>query len=67
MTYGIENPATYKILAYALKDGISAAVAKIEKVYEFESPMHGFFNLYNLLAAIGAVDMLQTAPIERNL
>lgn len=64
MTYGIENPATYKILAYALKDGISAAVAKIEKVYEFESPMHGFFNLYNLLAAIGAVDMLQVAPME---
>jgi len=64
MTYGIENPASYKILAYALQDGISAALAKIEKVYEFESPMHGFFNLYNLLAAIGAVDMLQVAPME---
>ena len=64
MTYGIENPATYKILAYALKNGISAALAKIEKVYEFESPMHGFFNLYNLLAAMGAVDMLQVAPME---
>lgn len=64
MTYGIENPASYKILAYALQDGISAALAKIEKVYEFESPMHGFFNLYNLLAAIGAVDMLKVAPME---
>jgi len=64
MSYGIENPSTYKILAYSLKDGISAAVAKIEKVYEFESPMHGFFNLYNLLAAISAVDMLSVASME---
>lgn len=64
MSYGIEHPATYKILAYSLKEGISAAVAKIEKVYEFESPLHGFFNLYNLLAAISAVDMLGVAPME---
>lgn len=64
MSYGIEHPATYKILAYSLKEGISAAVAKIDKVYEFESPLHGFFNLYNLLAAISAVDMLGVAPME---
>lgn len=64
MSYGIEHPATYKILAYSLKEGISAAVSKIEKVYEFESPLHGFFNLYNLLAAISAVDMLGAAPME---
>lgn len=49
---GWKNPSTYKVLAYSLKDGISAAIARIEKVYEFESPMHGFFNLYNLLCAI---------------
>lgn len=64
MSYGIEHPATYKILAYSLKEGISAAVAKIEKVYDFESPLHGFFNLYNILAAISAVDMLGAAPME---
>ncbi len=64
MSYGIENPATYKVLAYSLKDGISAAVAKGNEVYEFESSMHGFFNLYNLLAAIGAVDMLEVAPMQ---
>ncbi|KFL33499.1 MULTISPECIES: UDP-N-acetylmuramoyl-L-alanyl-D-glutamate--2,6-diaminopimelate ligase [unclassified Sulfurospirillum] len=64
MTYGIEHPATYKILAYSLKEGISAAVAKIDKVYEFESPLHGFFNLYNILAAISAVDMLGVASME---
>lgn len=63
-TYGVENPATYKILAYSLDEGISAAISKIEKVYEFHSPLHGFFNLYNILAAIGAVDMLDVAPLE---
>ncbi len=64
-TYGIENSATYKILAYSLSDGISAALAKIEKVYDFSSPMRGFFNLYNILAAISAVDMLEVAPMEQ--
>ena len=65
MTYGIENPATYKVLAYALKDGISGALAKIEKVYDFSSSLHGFFNLYNLLCAIAAVDMLGVAEMEK--
>lgn len=64
MSYGIDHPATYKVIAYSLKDGISAAIAKIDKVYDFESPLHGFFNLYNLLAAISAVDMLGVAPME---
>jgi UDP-N-acetylmuramoyl-L-alanyl-D-glutamate--2,6-diaminopimelate ligase len=65
LSYGIEHPATYKVLAYSLKEGISAAVAKIDKVYDFTSSLHGFFNLYNLLAAISAVDMLQVASMER--
>ncbi len=64
-TYGIENSATYKVLAYSLNDGISAALAKIEKVYDFVSPMHGFFNLYNITAAISAVDMLEVATLEQ--
>jgi len=64
MAYGVENPATYNVLAYSLDDGISAAISKIEKVYEFSSPLHGFFNLYNILAAIGAADMLEIAPMQ---
>lgn len=64
MSYGVENPSTYKVLAYSLKDGISAAIAKIDKVYEFESSLHGFFNVYNLVAAISAVDMLGVASME---
>lgn len=64
MSYGVENPSTYKVLAYSLNEGISAAIAKIDKVYEFESSLHGFFNVYNLVAAISAVDMLGVAPME---
>ncbi len=64
-TYGIENPSTYKVLAYSLEeDGISAAFAKIDKVYEFFTPLHGFFNLYNILCAISGIDMLQVASLE---
>ena len=66
LTYGIEHPATYKVLAYSLKEGISAAIAKMnDKVYDFESSLHGFFNLANLLAAISAVDVLGVASMDK--
>ncbi len=65
MTYGADNPSTYKIAAYSLKDGVSAVLQKFDKMYDFYSPLHGFFNLYNVLAAISAVDMLEVAPIEQ--
>jgi UDP-N-acetylmuramoyl-L-alanyl-D-glutamate--2,6-diaminopimelate ligase len=64
MTYGLEKPATYKVAAYSLKEGISVAVQNIKKVFDYSSPMHGLFNVYNTLAAIGALDMLGVADIE---
>ena len=65
MTYGADNPSTYKVAAYSLKEGVSAVIQKFDKMYDFYSPLHGFFNLYNLLAAISAVDMLEVAPMEK--
>ncbi len=65
MTYGADNPSTYKVAAYSLRDGVSAVLQKFDKMYDFYSPLHGFFNLYNVLAAISAVDMLEVAPIEQ--
>ncbi len=65
MTYGAENPSTYKVAAYSLKDGVSAVIQKFDKMYDFYSPLHGFFNLYNMLAAISAADMLEVAPMEK--
>jgi UDP-N-acetylmuramoyl-L-alanyl-D-glutamate--2,6-diaminopimelate ligase len=64
MTYGLENPSTYKVMAYSLKDGISGVVQKFDKMYEFSSPLHGLFNLYNITAAISAVDMLGISSME---
>jgi UDP-N-acetylmuramoyl-L-alanyl-D-glutamate--2,6-diaminopimelate ligase len=65
MTYGAEYPSTYKVVAYSLQEGVSAVIQKIDKMYDFQSSLHGFFNLYNLTAAISAVDMLEVAPIEK--
>jgi UDP-N-acetylmuramoyl-L-alanyl-D-glutamate--2,6-diaminopimelate ligase len=63
-TYGIENPATYKLMAYSLNDGLGGILTHFEKVATFTSPLHGFFNLCNLLAAIAAVHILSKKEIE---
>lgn len=57
-TYGIENIATYKVLAYTLKNGIDAVICKNDKIFTISSTLRGFFNLYNLTCAISAVDIL---------
>ena len=54
-TYAAEAPASYKIMAYSLNDGLSGALQHFEQIESFHSPLHGFFNLYNITAAIGAV------------
>ena len=57
-SYGSENPATYKIMAYSLNNGVSGVLKHFEQVESFNSPMHGFFNLYNLNAAIAGVHLV---------
>jgi UDP-N-acetylmuramoyl-L-alanyl-D-glutamate--2,6-diaminopimelate ligase len=57
-TYGIENPATYKLMAYSLNNASSGIIQHFKDIVPFTSSLHGFFNLYNLMAAIGAVDIL---------
>ncbi len=64
LTYGIEKNATYKLMAYSLNEASSGIIQHFEDVMPFSSSLHGFFNLYNLLAAIGAVHMLTTKPLE---
>ncbi len=63
-TYGIENPASYKVMAYSLNDGISAVLQHFQEVHTFHSPMHGFFNLYNLTAAVAAVHLVTGRDLE---
>ncbi len=57
-TYGIKNDANYKVSEFSLKNGINATILNNKKAIKFHSPLRGFFNLYNLLCAIGAVDIL---------
>ncbi len=62
-TYGVDEPATYKVQAFSLKDGISAYIKHFGEEATFHSPMQGLFNLYNLTAAVASVSMLSDIPL----
>lgn len=64
-TYGVENPATYKIVAYSLNNGVSGVLQHFGELIPFESSLHGFFNLYNVTAAMGAVHLCSGEPLEK--
>ncbi|MDO9207402.1 MAG: UDP-N-acetylmuramoyl-L-alanyl-D-glutamate--2,6-diaminopimelate ligase [Sulfuricurvum sp.] len=64
-TYGIENPATYKILAYSLNNGVSGVLKHFEEHVTFATSLHGFFNLYNMTAAMAAVHLVSGEPLEK--
>ena len=63
-SYGVDEPATFKVQAFALKYGITAGIKHMSKEATFHSPMVGLFNLFNLMAAIGATTMLTGRDIE---
>ncbi len=64
-TYGVENPATYKILAYSLNDGVSGILKHFEEHVTFATSLHGFFNLYNITAAMAAVHLVSSDSLEK--
>ncbi|WP_456381417.1 UDP-N-acetylmuramoyl-L-alanyl-D-glutamate--2,6-diaminopimelate ligase, partial [Hydrogenimonas sp.] len=57
-SYGIENAATYKVMAYTLGGGVSGVLKHFETVVPFETSLQGHFNLYNVTAALAAVHLL---------
>ncbi|MBA1438553.1 MAG: UDP-N-acetylmuramoyl-L-alanyl-D-glutamate--2,6-diaminopimelate ligase [Epsilonproteobacteria bacterium] len=63
-TYGIENPATYKLMAYSLNEGSSGIIQHFHEIVPFTASLHGFFNLYNLMAAISAAHLLTGKKLE---
>jgi UDP-N-acetylmuramoyl-L-alanyl-D-glutamate--2,6-diaminopimelate ligase len=63
-TYGVENPATYKLIAYSLNDGSSGIIQHFQEVVPFTASLHGFFNLYNLMAAISATHLVTGRKLE---
>jgi UDP-N-acetylmuramoyl-L-alanyl-D-glutamate--2,6-diaminopimelate ligase len=62
--YGLDNPATYKVTAYSLKNGIHVALQHFSNVVNFSSPMMGLFNIYNLTAAVGSVNLLTKKSLQ---
>lgn len=63
-TYGMENPASFKVIAYSLNDGVRGAIQNFQDIQSFSSLMQGFFNVYNLLAAIAAVKLVTDHTLE---
>jgi len=63
-TYGIENPSTYRLMAYSLNDASSGIIQHFQEIVPFTASLHGFFNLYNLMAAISAVNILTGKKLE---
>jgi len=63
-SYGVDEPATFKVQAFSLKNGITANIRYLYQQAIFTSPMVGLFNLYNLLASIGAVVLLTKRKLE---
>ncbi len=57
-TYALDVPASFNVVAYSLNNGIAAAIKHFDEQSEFVSPLYGFFNLYNLLAAIAGVKLI---------
>jgi UDP-N-acetylmuramoyl-L-alanyl-D-glutamate--2,6-diaminopimelate ligase len=63
-SYGVDEPATFKVQAFSLLEGITAGIKHLQEEATFYSPMVGLFNLYNLMAAIGATQILTQRPIQ---
>ncbi len=63
-TYGVDAPATFSVIAYTLKGGITAGIRYFNEEATFHSNLHGFFNLFNLTAAVAAAKILTDKPLE---
>jgi len=63
-TYGIENPATFRLMAYSLNNASSGIIQHFQEIVPFTAALHGFFNLYNLMAAISAVQIVTGRKLE---
>ncbi len=63
-SYGIENPATYRLMAYSLNNASSGIIQHFQEIVPFTASLHGFFNLYNLMAAIAATSLLTGKKLE---
>lgn len=64
-SYGLENPSTYKVGAYSFQNGTHVMLQKINESFSFSSHLMGIFNIYNLTAAIAAVDIVSDHAMDK--
>ena len=63
LTYGVDEPATFKVQAFSMAHGLTVGLKYMQQEETFHSPMVGLFNLFNLMAAVGSVVMLTGRPL----
>jgi len=63
-SYGLDNPATYKVQAFTFKNGTTVAMQYFGEMYSFTSDLRGTFNVYNLSAAVSAVHILSKKSLQ---
>ena len=63
-TYSLEEPSSFRIDAFSLSGGITAAINNMGKVATFKSNLVGLFNVYNLAAAVASVKLVVNNSLE---
>ena len=63
-TYSLDEPSSFKIDAFSLINGITAAINHLGEIATFKSNLVGLFNVYNLTAAVASVKLLTQKPLE---
>jgi len=63
-TYSLEEPSSFKIEAFSLQSGITAAINYMGQMATFKSNLVGLFNVYNLAAAVAGVALLTKKPLQ---
>jgi len=62
--YSLDEPSTYKVGAYSFKNGMHVMFSHFDQMHSFSSSMMGIFNVYNLMAALSAVHIISSKPLD---
>ena len=62
--YSLDEPSTYKVTAYSFKNGTHVMFSHFGEMHSFSSTMMGIFNVYNLMAAVAAVHITTSKPLD---
>jgi len=64
LSYGLDNPSTFKVQAFSFRDGTAIAMQYFGELYHFASDLRGTFNVYNLTCAVASVHTLTKKPLQ---